>query len=95
MNRLPVFVVLSLLAPGAAALAQPVPGNAPPHMTTQGAEYCAHLNGEVAQAQHDRVQAPGEALLLADEGARMCDRGHYRAGVARLRRALSIMRGGN
>jgi hypothetical protein len=95
MNRLPAFVVLSLLVLGGSALAQPVPGNAPPHMTTQGAEYCAHLNGELAQAQHDRGQAPGEALLLADEGARMCERGHYHAGVQRLRRALSIMRGGN
>jgi hypothetical protein len=94
MSWLPRFVVVLLLAGVAPALGQPAPGNAPPQMTTHGAEYCAHLNGEVAQAQRNRAAEPGEARLLADEGARMCERGHYHAGVQRLRRALAIMRGG-
>jgi hypothetical protein len=62
-----------------------------PHFTTPTAEYCAHLNREVAR------QGPGPdgtARALADEGARMCDRGQYRGGVVRLRRALALMRSG-
>ena len=79
-------------ARGGGGLADPT-GEGPggiPHFTTPTADYCAHLNREVARQGRgpDRI-----ARALADEGARMCDRGQYRGGVVRLRRALALMRG--
>lgn len=64
-----------------------------PRMTTQTPEYCNHLKNEMARAQRSRGVVPGEARVLADEGTRLCDRGQYKAGVSRLRRALFISRG--
>lgn len=66
----------------------------PPKMTTHSAEYCAHLVAEFARAQRTGGSAPAEARGLAEDGMRLCDRGQYRAGVARLRRALHMVRAG-
>jgi hypothetical protein len=88
------LTVLTALAP-AVALAQPYPGSAPPpHMTTPTAQYCAHLVGEVASAEDRGLPMTPEARVLASEGNRMCEHGHYLGGVVRLRRALAIMRSG-
>ena len=73
----------------------PAPEAPPPKMTTHSAEYCAHLVAEFARAQRTRGPAPAEARGLADDGMRLCDRGQYRAGVARLRRALHMVRAGH
>ena len=95
--RLALLAGVAVLAPlgitGAARaqpLDQPMDNVPPPHLTTPTADYCAHLNREVG-----RQPGPPQpsARTLAEEGARMCDRGHYRGGVVRLRRALMIMRG--
>ncbi len=63
-------------------------------MTTPTAAYCDHLNREVERQQNRGGPPVGEARQLADEGVRMCDRGLFRGGVVRLRRALGIMRNG-
>ena len=73
----------------------PAPETPQPKMTTHSAEYCAHLVAEFARAQRTRGPAPAEARGLADDGMRLCDRGQYRAGVARLRRALHMVRAGH
>ncbi len=65
---------------------------APEAVTTEGAEYCAHL-----QQKYDAIQKAGsnaavpEAASLSTEGARMCGHGDTRAGILRLRRALVLM----
>jgi hypothetical protein len=89
------LTVLAALVP-AVALGQPYQGYAPPpHMTTPTAQYCAHLSGELARAQDRGLPMTAEARVLAMEGNRMCERGHYLGGVVRLRRALAIMRNGD
>ena len=91
-QRLTLAAVLTVL--GATELsAQPAPPAAP-HMTTPTPAYCTHLNGEIERAQGRGATLEGHARYLAAEGARMCDRGQYRGGVVRLRRALNIMRNG-
>ena len=73
-----------------------LPPSAVPHMTSDTAEYCAHLNNELARARGAAAAgAPSPiARRLANEGRHLCDSGLYRAGVMRLRRALSMMREG-
>ncbi len=83
--------VAAPLAVACVAMAQPMPGDPPPHLTTPTADYCAHLNREVGRQQGSGAPQPS-ARSLAEEGARMCDRGQYRGGVVRLRRALILMR---
>lgn len=83
--------VVAPLAMACVALAQPFPRDPPPHLTTPTADYCAHLNREVGRQEGSGTPHPS-ARSLADEGARMCDRGQYRGGVVRLRRALMMMR---
>ncbi len=91
-----LIVPLALLG-AAPAVGQPLPsapgpGGAMPHMMTPSADYCAHLNREVDRARGASPRDGGAANALADEGARMCDRGQYRGGVGRLRRALLLYR---
>jgi hypothetical protein len=54
-------------------------------------EYCGHLAGRVATAHQQAVQPPPEVEILVVEGRRMCDEGHVRGGIARLRRALMLL----
>ncbi len=74
-------------------MAQGVPPP-PPRMTSDSAEYCNHLGLEFTRALRSHPQASPDARLLADEGSGQCGRGHYRAGVMRLRRALKMLRSG-
>jgi len=64
----------------------------PPRMTTDSEEYCTHLNNELSRLRNRYPFPTREVRELADEGRRMCDKGQYRGGVARLRRALMLMR---
>ena len=93
--RLALLAGAAVLAPlgmAGVVMAQPLDRGPPPHLTTPTADYCAHLNREVGRQQGNAAQQPS-ARSLAEEGARMCDRGQYRGGVVRLRRALMMMRG--
>ena len=84
------------------AFAQPAPPvspaqlvPAPPRMTSDSPEYCSHLGNEFARALRNHPQASPESRMLAEEGSRLCGRGHLRAGIMRLRKALRIARAGN
>lgn len=60
-------------------------GEPMPRVTTDSREYCVEL-------AHRLVVLPGareEAVRqLAEDGMRLCDAGHPRTGVAKLRRAI-------
>ena len=60
-------------------------------VTSDTAVYCLHLAA--------RIEAAGEVPPLARtlwvEGRNLCERGRVRAGLARLRRAMMIIHGGD
>ena len=84
----------------AATQAQPVPVGGSqttaqveiPRITTDSREYCDVLGGRVAVMHRLVATPPPEATALASEGERLCAQGQYRNGVARLRRALALLR---
>jgi hypothetical protein len=86
--RLLTLVLCAMLLP---AVPPPL-AESPPHMITDSREYCAHLTSEMTKMGNRQPKPAPYVRDLADEGKRMCDRGQYRAGVARLRRALILMR---
>jgi hypothetical protein len=77
-------------------MAQPAPRQfyPLPGMTTDGPEYCGHLVGEFTREQQLRPPASAYARMLAADGREMCDRGHLKGGIERLRRALILLREG-
>jgi len=79
---LPAFV---LLAPGLIAQ-EPAP-----RVTTDSREYCVELAIRYAGLPNAGAEP---ARSLAEEGFRLCDEGHPRAGVAKLRRAIRAARMG-
>ncbi|WP_431283235.1 hypothetical protein ACQW02_00065 [Humitalea sp. 24SJ18S-53] len=54
-------------------------------VTTDSPEYCASLSQRLAVAPGGATEP---ARSLGEEGRRLCDTGHLRTGIARLRRAL-------
>lgn len=78
-------------------LGVPMPPPAPPPLITprilnDTPEYCAELMDSVERIRSRLQVVSDEALTLASEGAHMCQIGHYRPGVMRLRTALMMMR---
>lgn len=57
----------------------------PMRVTTDSTAYCAELANRLAQQPHGQVEP---AQSLAEEGQRLCGKGHVRTGIAKLRRAL-------
>ena len=82
------LVLFAMMLPGSARSQAP----SPPKMMTDSPEYCAHLASEMVKIRNRRPLTIPYARDLADEGTRLCDKGQYRGGVARLRRALMLMR---
>lgn len=76
---------LLLLAPTVTAL-EPVA-----RVTTDSREYCAELARRFAALPNAQAEP---ARRLAEEGVRLCDAGHPRTGVAKLRRAIRAARMG-
>lgn len=74
-----LVLVMSAFAPGLRAEPTPV------RVTTDTTEYCETLTRRLA-AMPQAEQEP--ARSLAEEGQRLCQNGHVRTGVAKLRRAL-------
>jgi hypothetical protein len=74
----PLLLVLAF-CPGMAA------GELPVRVTTDSSAYCAELAARFAAESGTR---PDAARTLAEEGRRLCDTGHVRTGIAKLRRAL-------
>jgi hypothetical protein len=76
----------------APALAEP-PGEPALTVTTDTAEYCEALNQRIAGIISGAPEPPSEEVShLSAEGQRLCDDGRPRAGIARLRRVLLMLR---
>lgn len=86
MLRLPILAVV-LAAPVLARGAEPVA-----RVTTDGPDYCRELAQRLAPMPGARTEP---ARSLAEDGLRLCENGHPRSGVARLRRAIRAARVGN
>lgn len=62
-------------------------------VTSDTPQYCLDLAGRVASMEHRlAVPPPHEVADLSQEGRRLCDQGQTRMGIARLRRALLMLR---
>ncbi len=61
----------------------------PMTVTTDTSGYCLSL----ARRMEDAGAMPPQVRVLWQEGRDMCQRGHIRGGLARLRRAMMIVRG--
>lgn len=72
-------------------LAAPALADQPLRVTTDSATYCGELLQRVS-AQPGAGREP--ARSLAQQGQRLCDTGHVRSGIAKLRRALRAAQGG-
>ena len=71
-------------------LAAPAWAEPPLRVTTDSSAYCGELVTRVTNqpgARQDPVRT------LAEEGQRLCDTGHVRTGIAKLRRALRAAQG--
>jgi hypothetical protein len=56
-----------------------------PRVTTDSREYCAELADRLVELPGARTDA---VRRLAEDGMRLCENGHPRTGVAKLRRAI-------
>lgn len=63
-----------------------------PRITNDTREYCDELRHAIARIRVRRGELPPEPALLAREGERMCQMGHFRPGIYRLRSALMMLR---
>jgi hypothetical protein len=79
-----VFLVLSVGA-GEAASEMPL------RVTTDSSAYCTELAARFAA---QATVSPEPVRTLAEEGQRLCDTGHVRTGIAKLRRALRATQAG-
>lgn len=84
---LALVLVLPMHSPAAPANEQQV------RVTTDSAAYCQELAVRVA-AQPAADTDPA-VRSLAEEGQRLCDIGHVRSGIAKLRRALRASQPGS
>lgn len=78
-----LLAAIHVTAPAAAEL--------PVRVTTDSSAYCVELAMRLA-AQPGSGNEP--ARSLGEEGARLCETGHVRTGIAKLRRALRAAQGG-
>ncbi len=83
MTRAFLLATLSVAMPAPAFADGPIP------VTTDTAEYCIELADRLAE----QPDMPPHAQLLWQSGRNMCEHGHVRGGLARLRRAMLMVRG--
>jgi len=83
MGRLPILALV-LAAPALATGAEPVA-----RVTTDSPDYCRELALRLAPMPGASSEP---ARTLAEDGMRLCENGHPRSGVARLRRAIRAAR---
>ncbi len=90
-----VLVALGLgIAPGLGLLGHSALADTQvtPKITSLSQAYCDHLSERLeAMILVAHVPPSSEMISLAEEGRRMCDLGHMRGGIMRLRRALMLM----
>ena len=70
-------------------LAGTVPGEDPMTVTSDTPEYCLTL----AETMRTKGAMSEHAHMLWQRGRAMCEQGHIRGGLARLRRAILVMHG--
>lgn len=86
MRSLPFLIrVALLLVIGVLPLPAAASPDGPVRVTTDSTAYCAELVGRLAEQPYGRAEP---ARSLAEEGQRLCGKGHVRTGIAKLRRAL-------
>lgn len=86
-----LFALLALpLALGTAPRAA-VGGDGPVRVTTDSNAYCAELALRLAAQPQGRIEP---VRSMAEEGERLCETGHVRTGIAKLRRALRAAQAG-
>jgi hypothetical protein len=73
-------MVIVLLTSAAGPTAEPVP-----RIIDATPEYCRSLAGRLAMLPAARLEP---SRSLGEQGVKLCDEGHLRIGVAKLRRAL-------
>jgi hypothetical protein len=83
MVRMP-FLAMVLVAPVLVTGSEP-----PARVTTDSPDYCRELVRRLAPMPGAREEP---ARTLAEDGMRLCETGHPRTGVARLRRAIRAAR---
>ena len=84
---LPVFACLLAIA-----TVQASAEDAPPEITSDSPAYCLQLHQRVETLRLNAGGVPPlEVSQLAAEGLSMCDNGHAKGGVMRLRRAMTIL----
>jgi hypothetical protein len=83
MGRLPILALV-LATPVFATGGEPVA-----RVTTDSPDYCRELAQRLAPMPGARNEP---ARSLAEDGLRLCENGHPRSGVARLRRAIRAAR---
>ncbi len=84
MRRAPPFLALSMVVGLLAAMACGARAETV-RVTTDSLEYCTILAQRLAMTPQGDAEP---ARTLGEEGRRLCDGGHVRTGIARLRRAL-------
>lgn len=86
---LPLLPVMS--APAIPALAANTPSGYV-RTTTDTPEYCKELLGRIDKLMRDsRNTAATEARTLSQEGERLCQHGHTKGGILRLRQAYVLL----
>ena len=95
---LPAWFGMALAAnaqPTQTDLLPPAHTDAPPaRVTSDSAAFCAQLADEVRDEERSRRPGPvpDEVRTLGQEGRKMCDEGHLRPGILRLRWALQMLK---
>lgn len=83
---------LGLLAIGSAAALSQAPSSGQEQggvvVMSDTPKWCAHLSGEVSALRQTTPGPHPEVDMLAREGERLCQSGHVRLGIIRLRYAL-------
>ena len=80
--------VAAWLAGAALAQANLLPDQNPLTVTTDTSEYCLGL----ADRMDADADMPAHARVLWHSGRALCEHGHVRAGLVRLRRAMRMLR---
>lgn len=86
MRRLPLFLATALLTTAAGPVAEP-----PARIIDDTAEFCDSLAERLAMLPAARFEP---SRTLGEQGMKHCGEGHFRIGVAKLRRALRAAQDG-
>ena len=86
------LAAMAPLACGAVRAQDAASEQAPLRVTTDSQEYCEKLSRRVTELEEARAHVSVLAEQLTREGRELCAGGRVRAGIARLRRAVVLLR---